>query len=218
MLLAIDTSTNRIGLALHDGFQLRVEYSWEAPRRHTVDLVPRIVGALEMLDLGPEHLTGVAVARGPGSFTGLRAGMAVAKGLVMARGLPLVGIPTLDIVATAQWPDERLLIAVLQAGRGRISFAPYRCAENKWVAEAEPLLTTWLKLVEALEEPALFCGEIDPRGAATIASAGEKAVLLPGAARLRRAGYLAELAWLRIRRRETDNPAALTPVYLKHPT
>jgi tRNA threonylcarbamoyladenosine biosynthesis protein TsaB len=218
MLLAIDTSTNHIGLALHDGFQLRVEHSWEAPRRHTVDLVPRIAGALEMLDIGPEHLIGVAVARGPGSFTGLRAGMAVAKGLVMARGLPLVGVPTLDITAAAQWPDDRQLIAVLQAGRGRICFSPYRWAGTKWAAEDEPRLTTWPKLMADLDEATLFCGEVDPRGAAALASAGEMAVLLPGAARLRRAGYLAELAWVRIHRRETDDPATLTPVYLKHPS
>lgn len=218
MLLAIDTSTKHIGLALHDGFQLRVEHNWEAPRRHTVDLVPRIVGALEMLDLGPEHLTGVAVARGPGSFTGLRAGIAVAKGIVMARGLPLVGVPTLDIAATAQWPDDRRLFAVLEAGRGRICFASYRWSDTKWTAEDEPRLTTWPKLVSDLDEPTLFCGEIDPQGATTLASAGKMAVLLPGAARLRRAGYLAELAWLRIGRRETDEPAKLTPIYLKNPT
>jgi tRNA threonylcarbamoyladenosine biosynthesis protein TsaB len=218
MLLAIDTSTKHISFALHDGFQLRVEHNWEAPRRHTVDLVPRIVGALEMLDLGPEHITGVAVARGPGSFTGLRAGMAVAKGLVMARGLPLVGVPTLDICAAAQCPDERRLVAVLQAGRGRICFATYRCPDSAWSVESEPCLTTWPKLVGDLDEPALFCGEIDPEGATALASARERAVLLPGATRLRRAGYLAELAWVRIRRRETDEPATLTPVYLKHPT
>jgi tRNA threonylcarbamoyladenosine biosynthesis protein TsaB len=218
VLLAIDTSTNRISLALHDGFQLRVEHNWEAPRRHTVDLVPRIAGALEMLGLGPEHLTGVAVARGPGSFTGLRSGMAVAKGLVMARNLPLVGVPTLDITAAAQCPDERPLIAVLQAGRKRICAAPYRWLEGAWVSEREPRLTTWSQLVAGLEEPTRFCGEIDPQGATTLASARGLALLISGAARLRRAGYLAELAWVRIRQRETDDPATLTPVYLKHPT
>jgi tRNA threonylcarbamoyladenosine biosynthesis protein TsaB len=218
MLLAIDTSTNRISLALHNGFELRVEHNWEAPRRHTVDLVPRIAGALEMLELRPEHLTGVAVARGPGSFTGLRAGMAVAKGLVMARGLPLVGIPTLDITAAGQCRDDRPLITVLQAGRKRICCAPYRWSEGRWAAEHAPRLTTWPQLVAGLEEPTLLCGEIDSSGAAALASARGLAELVPGAARLRRAGYLAELAWVRIRRRETDEPATLTPVYLKHPT
>ena len=188
MLLAIDTSTNHISLALHDGFQLRVEYNWEAPRRHTVDLVPRTVAALAQLEMGAKHISGVAVARGPGSFTGLRAGLAVAKGLVMARGLPLVGIPTLDILAAAQWPDERPLFAILQAGRGRICVVPYRWSEEGWAAQEAPRLTTWPNVVADLDAPTLFCGEVDRRGATTLASAGELAVLLPGAMRLRRAG------------------------------
>ena len=218
MLLAIDTSTNHISLALHDGSQLRVEHNWEAPRRHTVDLVPQIVASLDLLGMGAVHLSSVAVARGPGSFTGLRAGMAVAKGLVMARRLPLVGVPTLDIVAAAQWPDDRPLVAVLRAGRGRICVSPYLWQETGWAAQAEPRLTTWPKLLASLDLPTLFCGEIDPSGAAALDTAGELAVLLPAALRLRRAGYLAELAWRRINLREFDDPATLTPIYLKHPT
>jgi tRNA threonylcarbamoyladenosine biosynthesis protein TsaB len=169
-----------------------------------------------MLELGPEHLSGVAVARGPGSFTGLRAGMAVAKGIVMSRGLPFVGIPTLDIVATAQRPDDRRLIAVLQAGRGRICCGSYGWSDVAWTAEDEPQLTTWPQLTEGIEEPALICGEIDPNGASELRKAGKLATIVPAAERLRRAGYLAELAWSRIRRRDTDDPATLTPAYLKH--
>ncbi len=107
MLVAIDTATNYASLALHDGFKVRAEYTWEAQRRHTVGLLPRLVAALEQLGLGVEHLSGVAVTRGPGSFTGLRVGLAVAKGLALARGLALVSVPTLDVVAVAQGRDRR---------------------------------------------------------------------------------------------------------------
>ena len=117
MLVAIDTATNYASLALHDGFKVRAEYTWEAQRRHTVGLLPRLVAALEQLGLGVEHLSGVAVTRGPGSFTGLRVGLAVAKGLALARGLALVSVPTLDVVAVAQGRDRRPLCVVLQAGR-----------------------------------------------------------------------------------------------------
>lgn len=217
MLLAIDTSTKHISLALHDGLELRVEHSWESPRRHTVDLVPRIVAAMAQLELGTDHLSGVAVGLGPGSFTGLRAGMSVAKGLVLARGLPLVGVPTLDIVAAAQWPDDRPLVAVLQAGRGRICVSQYCWSDGGWMAHDAPRLTTWPKLVADLASPTLFCGEIERQGAEMLASKGQMAVVLSGAMRLRRAGFLAELAWRRIKRREFDDPVTLTPIYLKHP-
>jgi tRNA threonylcarbamoyladenosine biosynthesis protein TsaB len=218
MLIAIDTSTDYASLALHDGFQVRVEHSWESPRRHTVELLPRLVSALGQLELGAEHLSAVAVARGPGSFTGLRVGMAVAKGLAMARGLPLVGVQTLDVIAAAQGRDRRPLCTVLQAGRGRICIAIYRWRRGEWLEREAPRLTTWSALVEETATPTLFCGEINPVGADALTSLDDLAVLLPAAARLRRAGFLAEMGWQRLNRGEANNPATLTPIYLKHPT
>lgn len=215
MLIAIDTATGYASLALHDGFQVRVEHTWESPRRHTVELLPRLVAALEQLGMGADHLSGVAVTRGPGSFTGLRVGIAVAKGLALARGLPLVGVPTLDVVAAAQGRDRRPLYAVLQAGRKRICVAIYRWGHGEWCIDKEPRLETWSTLVEEITSPTLFCGEIDPAGGDALATLGELAVLLPAAARLRRAGFLAEVAWRRLNRGATDDPATLTPLYLQ---
>jgi tRNA threonylcarbamoyladenosine biosynthesis protein TsaB len=218
MLVAIDTATAQASLALHDGFRVRVEHTWESPRRHTVELLPRLVAALEQLGLEAGCLSGVAVTRGPGSFTGLRVGLAVAKGLALVRGLPLVGVPTLDVVAAAQIKDRRPLCAVLQAGRGRVCVATYRWRSGEWRLRQAPRLTTWTALVEGTTSPTLFCGEVDLVGAEALVSLGDLAVLLPAAARLRRAGFLAELAWRRLNRGETDDPATLTPVYLQHPT
>ena len=218
MLVAIDTSTDTASLALHDGFQVRVEHTWESPRRHTVELLPRLVAALEQITLSAKHLSGVAVARGPGSFTGLRVGMAVAKGLALARGLPLIGVPTLDVIAAAQSRSRRTLCAVLQAGRGRICVALYRWRDGRWQAREEPRLSTWQKLTQEITSPTLFCGEIDPAGTEALAALDDLAVLLPAAARLRRAGFLADEAWQRLNRGESDDPATLTPIYLQYPT
>lgn len=218
MLVAIDTATAYASLALHDGYQVRVEHTWESPRRHTVELLPRLVAALEQLGLGAKHLSGVAVTRGPGSFTGLRVGIAVAKGLALARGLPLIGVPTLDVVAAAQGRDRRPLCAVLQAGRGHICVATYRWRGGAWRARGGPRLATWPAVVEETVSPTLFCGEIDAMGADALVSLGELAVLLPAAARLRRAGFLAQVAWQRLNCGETDDPITLTPIYLQHPT
>ena len=217
MLIAIDTATDQASLALHDGFRVRMEHTWEAPRRHTSELTPRLAEAMAQLDLAPKKLSGVAVTKGPGSFTGLRIGMAVAKGLAVAEGLPLVGIPTLDVVAAGQGRDRRQLAAILQAGRGRISIATYRWQFGGWQAQEEPRLTTWADLEQEITEPTLFCGEIDQEGAGVLARLGDRAVLLPPAWRLRRAGFLAELGWRRLNRGDVDDPTSLTPIYLKHP-
>lgn len=217
MLVAIDTATDIASLALHDGFRVRVEHTWESARRHTVEILPALVTALDRVGIRAEHISAVAVTRGPGSFTGLRVGLAVAKGLALARGLPLVGVPTLDVVAAAQGHDRRALCAVLQAGRGRICTATYRWRDGEWHAQAPPVLTTWAALVQTITSPTLFCGEIDTAGVEALAALGKSAVLLPAAARLRRAGFLAEVAWRRLNRGETDDPATLTPIYLQYP-
>ena len=217
MLVAIDTATGYASLALHDGFQVRGEHTWESPRRHTVELLPRLVAALDQLDVNAEHLSGIAVTRGPGSFTGLRVGLAVAKGLALARGLPLIGVPTLDVTAAAQGRDRRSLCAVLQAGRGRICTAIYRWQDGEWRAQEDPRLTTWSALVEETMSPTLFCGEIDPAGADALGALGELGEILPAATRLRRAAFLAEIAWQRLNRNDIDDPATLAPIYLQHP-
>jgi len=217
MLVAVDTSTRTASLALHDGRQVRHEATWEADRQHTVQLLPLLNTALENVRLSPACLSGVAVALGPGSFTGLRVGLAVAKGLALSRSLPLVGIPTLDVVAAAQGRDRRALVAVLQAGRGRICAATYRWRQG-WRCKSEPVLTTWAELTASVEQPTLFCGEIDEEGAEALERLQDLATVALPAHCLRRAGFLAELAWERLRRGQADDPATVAPVYLRSPT
>jgi tRNA threonylcarbamoyladenosine biosynthesis protein TsaB len=106
---------------------------------------------------------------------------------------------------------------VLQAGRKRIAIAFYRWRFGCWQIEEEPRLTTWTSLAEEIAEPTLFCGEIDEEGANLLARLDDRAIVLSAARRLRRAGFLAELGWQRISRGEVDDPATLTPTYLKHP-
>ncbi len=217
MLVAIDTATDQASLALHDGFRVRAEHTWEAPRRHTTELAPRLAAAVEQLELKRGQFSGVAVTKGPGSFTGLRIGMSMAKGLALAQQIPIVGVPTLDVVAAAQGRDRRQLAAILPAGRGRISVALYRWQFGEWQVQDGPRLTTWARMRDEITQPTLFCGEIHKEGAEVIAALGDRAVLLPPAWRLRRAGFLAELAWQRLNRGDVDDLASVTPIYLKHP-
>lgn len=216
MLLALDTATRFASIALHDGRVLRYEATWEAGRQHTTQLMPRIVAALGELRLGPDALSAVAVSLGPGSFTGLRVGLAVAKGLALARGIPLVGVPTLDILAAAQGRSQSPLLAILQAGRGRLCAARYRW-HNGWQRREGPFLTTWEDLLASITRPTLLCGEINEKGFRLIEGLGERVTVLSPAHCLRRAGFLAELAWERLRKGKTDDPAPLAPLYLNRP-
>ena len=101
MLLAIDTSTAQIGLALYDGTSVPGEFVWHSGLHHTEELAPALAELLRRVDIKMEAVTALGVALGPGSFTSLRVGLAFVKGLVLACHIPIIGVPTLDIVAAA---------------------------------------------------------------------------------------------------------------------
>jgi len=220
MLLAVDTATHMASLALYDeakGWVLGEE-SWYSANNHTVELMPRLVRLLEQQGIAPTDLTGLVVSLGPGSFTGLRIALSMVKGLALARGLPLVGIPTLDVVAHPHLVQKRPVWAILQAGRGRICARHYAYHRGHWQAEEEYQLTTLEALCNQATEPTLFCGEIDARDSEQIQQRlGSEATIASPAASLRRAAYLAELGWKRLSKGDTDNPSTLAPIYLHNP-
>jgi tRNA threonylcarbamoyladenosine biosynthesis protein TsaB len=216
MLLALDTATRNISLALHDGSQIAAEQTWHSLDNHTMELAPAVQRMLRQAGVAAHDLAGVAVSLGPGSFTGLRIGLGLAKGLALAQRMPLLGVPTLEALALAQPPRPEPMIAVLQAGRGRIACGLYHCLEGAWRAQGEPRVTDWAALAAATQEPTYFCGEIDPAGLEALRRLKRRAILASPAVGLRRAGYLAEAAWGRLRRGEADPPEALAPLYLNY--
>lgn len=215
MLLALDTATQRASVALHDGMTLRAECTWESANRHTVTLLPRIVEILAASDLTAQDLTGIGVCIGPGSYTGVRIGVAVAKGLASSRKLPLVGITTLDILAAAQPQDTRSLYALFAAGRTRVGYARYRWREDRWRADTGVQVVAWDALADAVETPAILVGEIGAKGREAVQRLSGRLEIPNPARHLRRAGYLADLAWVRLRAHQVDAPSALLPLYAR---
>jgi tRNA threonylcarbamoyladenosine biosynthesis protein TsaB len=218
VLLAIDTATQIAGLALYDPDRgvVLAEETWHSANNHTVELMPRVVRSLEQQRRTPTDLTGLIVSLGPGSFTGLRIGLGMAKGLALANGLPLVGVPTLDVVAQPHKAQRLPIWAILQAGRGRICAGQYIRFRGRWRLAGSYQLTTLEELCPQVQEPALFCGELDARETEQIAqSVGEMATIATPAASLRRAAHLAELGWERLVRGDSDNAATLSPIYLQ---
>ncbi len=216
MLLALDTSTTQIGVALYDGVRVLAEAYWQSGRRHTQELAPLVAQVLEHTGFSINDLQAVGVALGPGSFTGLRIGLAFAKGLAVARGLALVGVPTLDAVAAAVPPPEGFpaLAAVLPAGRGRLAVGWYTAAEGRWESRDKPHTMTAEALAQAIRSPTLVCGEMPPQARTRLARK-YKNVRLPSPARCaRRPAFLAELAWARWQQGQTDPAASLAPIYL----
>lgn len=218
MILALDTATRYAGVALYDGESLLLETNWRSEQSHTQELMPIIVAGLARLGMTAHDLQGLAVSLGPGSFTGLRIGMSVAKGIALVTGRPILGIPTLDILGYAHARDDMPTMAIVEAGRGRLCVATYRGRPQSWHRLDEYRLVSPEELVDGVEVPTFFCGEIAPTLRELLQrERGALAHLASPAASLRRAGYLAELGWQRLQRGERDDLTTLSPIYL-HPT
>ena len=215
MLLAIDTSTRNVGIAVYDGVQVLSETIWASQDFHTVELAPAIAEILSRARLQIQDLKLLAVATGPGSFTGLRIGLAVAKGIALASHLPMIGIPTLDIVAESQPISVGIpLAAVLQAGRGRLAVGWYFVADGHWQIKQPIEIMDALKLTRLINEPTLVCGELSEEQQRTLARKYKNVILTSPAHSIRRPALLAELAWKRWQSGEVDDSATLSPSYL----
>ena len=215
MLLALDTSTRQTGVALYADAQVLHENVWFSKRRHTVELTPAIDAALAMNGHTLDDLQAVAVATGPGSYTGLRIGLAVAKGLALGRHLPLIGVPTFDILAYAQPLREETMFTVLEAGRGRLAVAQYRVKKEAWKIKGEPEVLTPEELSSRIRKPTWICGELNAEVRKILGRKHKNALIAPPALSLRRPSFLAELAWERWQADDTDDPATLAPYYLQ---
>jgi tRNA threonylcarbamoyladenosine biosynthesis protein TsaB len=221
MLLAIDTATRMASLALYDPACGRIlgEETWYSSDKHSVELMSRVARLMDQQSLAPAALTGLVISLGPGSFTGLRTGLSLAKGLALARQLPLVGVPTLDVTIYPHMAQRLPIWAILQAGRGRICAACYSRQRGHWHRQGSYLLTTFAGLCDQVEGAALFCGELDASATDLIRQRlGEEAAFVAPSASLRRASYLAEIGWERLARGAYDDPATLSPIYLHHPS
>jgi tRNA threonylcarbamoyladenosine biosynthesis protein TsaB len=216
ILLALDTSTRTVGLALYDGAEVLSEATWTSREHHTVELAPAIAEALEKTSLAASDLAAIAVARGPGSFTGLRIGLALAKGLALARGIPLIAIPTLDYLAAAQPPQDIPLAAVLRAGRGRLATGWFQWNGNAWESTQEIDVLTLDELSQHIQLPTRVCGELSAEERLTLTHDCPGAILATPALSLRRPAFLAELAWGYWRKGRIDDPATLSPIYLHY--
>jgi len=225
MLIAIDTATKYLGLALYDDNVLLAEQMWRTGNKHNLILAPTIEQLLQTCDVNTSDLTMVAVASGPGSYTGLRIGVAMAKGLAAVRNLPLIGVNTLDIIAAGQTfsNTKHRLLCILPAGRGRIISGEYRVKKGRWDVAADPQISTWDELLESLESSSYYvAGEIDATGIEAIENFENPEIslaLIDTAIRNRRPGILAQEAWRRYDVGVADDflAAKLAPIYLNSP-
>ena len=218
MQLAIDTSTETASIALAQDGEVLAELTWRCGQNHSVELLPRLTHLSNQIGANLQSISCVIVARGPGSFNGLRVGISTAKGLAFSLGIPIVGISTLEVAAYPHAETGLPVCPIFNAGRGEIATALYQKKRNKWCQLVAEHITTIDILCSQITIKTIFCGEFIPFIAAQLRKQlRQRAVIPPPAARLRRASFLAELGQQRLKDGDYDNPATLQPIYLRRP-
>jgi len=216
MLLAIDTSTDSAGLALVQDGRTLAEATWRCGQNHSVELLPRLTQLLKEAGAELQSVSCILVAKGPGSFNGLRVGLSTAKGLAFSLDIPIIGVSSLELEACQHAETDLPICPVFNARQGDIATALYRKKDNEWRQLTPEHITNVEALDSEITEKTLFCGEYLPIIADELKKKlKDKAVIAPD--RPRRASLLAELAKERLKAEDYDNPATLQPLYLRRP-
>lgn len=180
--LAMSTSTPQVSLALSNEDGVLSSFSLRAGRRHAETLAPAIRALCEISGVDVGSLGRVAVDVGPGLFSGLRVGVATAKALGQALGVPLVTAGSLEVLAFAWRHDARPVASVVDARRGEVFWALHRAAPSGIELISGPEVATPSGLAEALAAtvgPILVTGDGARRYLAELSSLGERIEVAP---------------------------------------
>jgi tRNA threonylcarbamoyladenosine biosynthesis protein TsaB len=208
-VLAVETSSLAGGVALLDDERLIAEYVLDVSVTHSERLMAAIDRVLGDARWTPRMLDALAVAVGPGSFTGLRIAVSTVKGLAVALGVPIAAVPTLDaMAATVPWAALPVC-PVLDARKGEVYASLYRWGGEGMRREWDYLALAPDALAARLSEPVILLGD----GAAVVRSPHARAV--PPPRRAPSPACVGALGLERLRRGDTVAAAALEPIYLR---
>jgi tRNA threonylcarbamoyl adenosine modification protein YeaZ len=217
MELAIDTSFNIVSIALSHKGEILALLTWQTKQNHTIELLPSLVCLLQQADVGLGSIEAIVVAKGPGSFNGLRVGMSTAKGLAFTLNVPLLGVNTLEAEAYPFAFTGLPLRPIHKAGRQEIATALYRQRDNEWQCLEAANLATIEALWCRTRQKTLFCGEIPADLARQIQQNLRRRAIISQSSSLYRLNSLAALGWRKLSEGEHDNLVTLQPLYLRPP-
>jgi len=219
LVLGIDTTTLSCSVAVANSDKVLAEYSLQSKKTHSEKLLPLIDAVVRTAGCKPGDLEGVAVSIGPGSFTGLRIGIATARALGQTLNIPLAGISTLEVLA-AQIPFFHGLISpILDARRQQVYNAIFCAGEKptRLVDERAIGLNDLLAELAGMDERVLFIGDgvsVHRRIIQTVL--GEAACFLPPEGNYIRAATVARLGLSVLNLKQGKSYLELMPSYIRH--
>ncbi|MBU2487892.1 MAG: tRNA (adenosine(37)-N6)-threonylcarbamoyltransferase complex dimerization subunit type 1 TsaB [Proteobacteria bacterium] len=217
-ILALDTATDSFSVAIAEDDRLAVEICGVRTRSHSGHFLATMDEALVRSGISMNALEGVAVTLGPGSFTGIRIGLAVANGLAMALDIPMAGVGTLEVLARQASDGSLPVWAALDARRGEVYVARFAEQDGRLIQDHPALALEPGKWLDDVEGPCLFVGD----GALAFGDAirtrlANRARFAPEAAHRIQARTVAKMALEFFRENRFTRPGELAPLYVRPP-
>ena len=217
-ILAIDTSTQVSSVAVVSDGKLAAELTMQAKLTHSETLLPHIEEVLGMANQKKEELEGIAVSLGPGSFTGLRIGLATAKAMAYALQLPIVGVPTLRALAW-HFPVEGFqLLPMIDAQKGNVYVERYMWEHGKLLKKTEVQVLPVEEVIRRTEElpgTVVLMGDVISKRIEGKQTLPMHVMLAPLHLRMPRAANVALCGLELLKEGKTANVMDMEPVYIR---
>lgn len=222
-ILALDSSGLVASVALLEDDTLIAEYTTNYKKTHSQTLLPMLDEIKKMTDLDLKSVDVIALAAGPGSFTGLRIGSATAKGLALALNKPIAAVPTLDAMAANLYGVEKLICPLMDARRSQVYTGLYTYERKENEMQLQTLLSSCalpvaeiIQKINALGKEVIFLGDGVPVYKEAIAAAIKVPYsFAPAGSNRQRAASVAELGKIYAKAGKLVDADTFAPEYLR---
>jgi len=215
-LLGIETATTTGSLALMSDDKLISEYTLNVRTTHNTRLMPVLDQMLRDSSIDKSQLNGIAVSIGPGSFTGLRIGLATAKGLAMGLDIPLIGVPTLDALARNVTYSRYQICPILDARKKEIYVSIFSYENDEIIRKLPYMVMPPDNLVEYIMEKTVFIGDgLNVYRQIIDDNLEHFALFAPNTHNLPRAAMIAEMGLQKLKAGECMDLASAEPIYIR---
>lgn len=220
-ILAIESSQVVASVAVAADGNILGEYTINNKMTHSETLMPMVAELLKTAGVEKSELDYIAVSEGPGSFTGLRIGVAIAKGLGLALEKPVIGVPSVEALAYNFYGREDIIVPMMDARKGRVYGGVFQFVEDTLKVLKETDALTVEELIEQAEKLAgektiIFLGDGVKPNLEKIENCVKKAYkIAPASLTMQRASYIAQVAEQKIAVNEITTAAEMKPDYLR---
>jgi tRNA threonylcarbamoyladenosine biosynthesis protein TsaB len=215
-ILSVDTASKSCSVGIVEDSYLLAELTIIPGTTHSRHLMALIQKAIDLSGMKISDMDGYAVTKGPGSFTGLRIGISSVKGLAAVTGKPVVGVSSLDALASQAIAPSHLVCPLLDARKGEVYFSYYKVDCDVLKKQRGEAAQTPEEAIEGIHEPCIFIGDGAQHYERTIAKKmGSLASFAPSHLNVIRAFSVANIALGRFKRAETEDAASIRPRYIR---